>query len=64
MLHGTDDVTVPFEQSADMHRQLVAAGVRAELFAVEGADHGFFNRSPGYERTLERMEEFLLDVLK
>lgn len=43
--------------------ELVAAGVRAELFLVEGADHGFFNRSPGYERTVDRMEKFLMDVL-
>lgn len=63
-MHGTADTTVPFEQSADMQRQLVAAGVRAELFAVEGADHGFFNASPGYEQTVDRMEKFLMDVLK
>lgn len=62
-LHGTADATVPFGQSAEMRRRFVAAGVRAELFTAEGADHGFFDSSPWFERTVERMEEFLQDVL-
>jgi hypothetical protein len=37
--------------------------VRAELFAADGADHGFFNRPPFFQPALECMTAFLLDVL-
>jgi acetyl esterase/lipase len=59
LLHGTDDTTVPFEQSVAMMKKLQAAGVEAELFEAKGAKHGFFNRPPFYEPTLKRMEAFL-----
>lgn len=36
-----------------------ARGGRSEIFVAEGADHGFFNRSPWFERTLRRADEFL-----
>lgn len=62
-LHGTADTTVPFQQSTDMMAKLKAAGVRAELFRAEGAGHGFFNRSPWYEPTLEAMEKFFVELL-
>ena len=62
-LHGDADTTVPIEQSLSMKDRLKHANVRTEIFVAEGAGHGFFNRSPWYEPTLERMAEFLLDVL-
>jgi len=63
-LHGTGDKTVPYQQSADMLAKLKAAGVRAEIFTAEEAPHGFFNRPPWHQPTLERMEEFFTSVLK
>jgi len=62
-LHGTADATVPYQQSVDMQKKLRAAGVRAELFTAEGAPHGFYNRPPHFQPTLERMEQFFQSVL-
>ena len=62
-LHGTADALVPHQQSVEMHKKLQAAGVRAELFSAEGAQHGFFNGPPHYQPTLERMEQFFRSVL-
>ena len=64
LLHGDADTTVPIEQSIGMEERLKQAGVRAEVFVVEGAPHGFFNRSPWYEPALERMAQFLVEVLE
>lgn len=63
-IHGTGDTTVPHKQSVDFAEALNKAGVHAELFSVKGQSHGFFNRSPWYEPTLQRMEEFLEVVLQ
>jgi dipeptidyl aminopeptidase/acylaminoacyl peptidase len=62
LLHGTADETIPFQQAVAFQRRLREFGVRAELYPAEGAAHGFFNRPPWYRPTLERMEQFLLDV--
>ncbi len=64
LLHGTDDVDVPYRQSVDMMNALKAAGVSAELFTAEGAGHGFFRSPPWYQPTLEAMEEFFNRILK
>lgn len=39
LLHGTDDLTVPFIQSEQMYHALECAGADAELIAIEGAHH-------------------------
>ncbi len=64
ILHGTDDKTVPYRQALDMVNKLKEARVKAELFTAEGAPHGFFNRSPWFEKTVAAMEEFFLRTLK
>ena len=63
-LHGTQDTTVPYQQSTDMMAKLKAAGVHAEIFTAEGAGHAFFNRPPWYAPTLKRMDEFFTAQLK
>ena len=63
-LHGTDDTTVPIEQSRAMVRKLREAGVKAEIYEAPGAAHGFFNRPPHYEPTLQRMAVFLDEVFR
>jgi acetyl esterase/lipase len=60
-LHGTADMTVPIEQAKLLQRKLREAGVQAELFESPGATHGYFNRPPFFEPTLQRMEAFLVE---
>ena len=63
LLHGDADTTVPYAQSANYQRRLEELGVRCELYTEPGAAHGFFNRSPYYERTVPVMERFLVEAL-
>jgi len=37
-------------------------GNRVEFYTAEGEGHGFFNTSPWYERTLQRMDDFLVAI--
>ena len=37
-------------------------GHRAEIYTAEGQLHGFFNRQPWQERTIQRMDEFLVSI--
>jgi acetyl esterase/lipase len=62
--HGTGDTTVPYQQSLDMLNKLKAAGVPAEIFSAEGANHGFFQKPPFYQPVLERMETFFARWLR
>ena len=64
LLHGAADDTVPYDQSVELHKKLDTAGVRADLFTAEGAGHGFFNRPPWFQPALERMEQFLGEVIQ
>jgi len=43
-VHGTEDRTVPFEQSVRLHEALERAGVRNRLVALQGVGHGGFDR--------------------
>ena len=63
LLHGDADTTVPYEQSVNYQRRLTELGVRCELYTEPGAAHGFFNRSPSFERTVPVMERFLVETL-
>lgn len=40
ILHGTNDHTVPMEQSVAYYEKLVEQGVRADLIEIERAQHG------------------------
>jgi dipeptidyl aminopeptidase/acylaminoacyl peptidase len=63
-LHGTADTTVPYRQSQETMKLLQTAGVHADMFTAEGAGHGFFNRPPWFQPTLDRMEQFFTRFLK
>jgi acetyl esterase/lipase len=63
LLHGTDDETVPYQNSVDMLERLEAEGIHAELFTAEGAEHAFFNSSPWYAPATQKMAEFFLATL-
>ncbi len=66
LLHGTNDLLIPYQQSVDMMNALMAAGVSAELFTAQGAGHAdLAPNSPSWgQRTLEAMEEFFVRILK
>jgi acetyl esterase/lipase len=50
IIHGTDDETVPYEQSERLHRALRAAGATADLIAVKGGHHNLcLNPEARYE---------------
>jgi len=63
-LHGTEDATVPYEESVRMAEQLKKAGVQAEIFTAKGAGHAFFNSAPWYRPALKAMESFFEKHLK
>jgi acetyl esterase len=58
LIHGSDDNFVPFAQSERFRDKLVAAGVRCELYRVEGGGHGIVNwqsaRLTGYQAPMLR----------
>jgi acetyl esterase/lipase len=60
ILFGTADRLLrQGEEFMEKSREL---GHRAELFMAEGQPHAFFHRSPWYERTTQRMDEFLVSL--
>lgn len=62
LMHGVDDVTVPYEQSVRMAEALRAQGVRADLYRVDGAGHCFVGH-PDIGGLLDASIDFLDDVL-
>jgi len=46
LIHGTKDTDVPYEQSADMDRELTKHRVDHELIAVRDAGHGLVDAKP------------------
>lgn len=54
ILHGTNDGTVPYEQSVDFHAALKKAGVDSTFVTVKRAGHGF-----GGPEVNERVRAFL-----
>ncbi len=60
LLYGKEDrLLAQGEEFAEKAKQ---AGARAELFLADGVGHGFFNRPPWLERTLQRADEFLVSL--
>ena len=60
MTFGTEDKW--FALAPEFLERTVEVGCRAELYLVEGQDHGFHNVSPWTERTLYRADEFLASL--
>ena len=58
ILHGTEDPTVPIEQSRNLYKMLQKNGIRADYYEVEGAAHG---DDVFYE---DSMVDKILDFLK
>jgi len=48
-VHGDADPTVPYQQSIDLHKKFVEAGVKTELIIVKGGLHGKFDKEKNSE---------------
>jgi acetyl esterase/lipase len=60
LFFGTDDWL--FKQGEEFMQRSKELGQRSELFTAEKQGHGFFNRSPWREKTLQRTDEFLVSL--
>ena len=49
IVHGDADPTVPYQQSVDLHKKLVDAGVKTEFITVKGGLHGKFEKEKNSE---------------
>jgi len=49
IVHGDADPTVPYQQSVDLHKKLLEAGVITEFITVPGGLHGKFDKEKNSE---------------
>lgn len=49
IVHGDADPTVPYQQSVELHKKFVEAGVKTEFMTVEGGQHGKFEKEKNSE---------------
>jgi acetyl esterase/lipase len=68
LIHGSDDHTVPPQQSRDFLALLRSKGVAAELVEIPGVDHSFIGKTPQVTRAaslqaLRRSFEFIDSTL-
>jgi len=49
IVHGDADPTVPYQQSVDIHKKFVEAGVKTEFITVPGGLHGKFDKDKNSE---------------
>jgi acetyl esterase/lipase len=59
IVHGDADPTVPYEESVELHKRLVDAGVKTKFITVEGGQHGKFTKEKNSELNKE-----IIDFLK
>lgn len=60
LLFGSADRLYPM--ATEFMKKSKELGHRAELFTAPDQPHSFFNRSPWLEKTIERMDEFLVSI--
>lgn len=58
ILFGTDDKLLA--QGEEFMNRSKELGHRAEIYLAQGVGHGFFNKSPWQEKTIQRMDTFLV----
>jgi acetyl esterase len=65
-IHGTEDRSVPFNQSPLMCDAMKSAGVACEVIAVEGAPHGMSNweKSAAFQAYKPKMVAWLVKTLR
>jgi dienelactone hydrolase len=59
LIHGKDDIVVPYRQTELMYNAMTRAGKPVELAVMTGEDH-WLSREPSRVQTLEAMVAFLL----
>jgi acetyl esterase/lipase len=60
IVHGNADPTVPYQQSVELHKKLMDAGVVTQFMTVEGGLHGKFDK----EKNSELNKEIILFLKK
>jgi alpha-beta hydrolase superfamily lysophospholipase len=60
--HGKSDSTVPYASVEKFTELMKAAGNRCELVGYSGQAHGFFNRPPFQQESLETTDAFLVSL--
>jgi hypothetical protein len=60
LFYGTDDRLI--EQGKEFVRRSKELGHHGEMFTAEKQPYSFFHRSPWYEKTLRRADEFLVSL--
>ncbi|HBF39028.1 MAG TPA: alpha/beta hydrolase [Firmicutes bacterium] len=60
LLHGKDDLVIPWGKSAQMAEKLNKQGISSEIEIYEGKGHGWFNQLPDVMKTLKRIEPFIV----
>jgi pectinesterase len=58
LLHGTNDRTVPMQQSERLLEKYQQAGGTATLVKFPDANHAFWNNEPWFGETMKRSVEF------
>jgi len=61
IVHGDSDPTVPYQQSAALHKKFVDAGVKTQFITVEGGVHGKFPKEKNSELN-RAIADFLKDL--
>ena len=61
IVHGDADPTVPYQQSVDLHKKFVEAGVKTEFITVPGGGHGKFEKEKNSEIN-KKIADFLLSL--
>jgi dipeptidyl aminopeptidase/acylaminoacyl peptidase len=66
LIHGTQDLNVPFDQSERMCAAMDKAGAPCEIVRVEGGGHGFgaWDRDSAMSGYRQRMTTWLEQVLR
>jgi acetyl esterase/lipase len=49
IVHGNADPTVPYQQSVELHKKFLEAGVKTEFITVDGGLHGKFTKEKNSE---------------
>ncbi len=63
IVHGDADPTVPYQQSVDLHKKLLANGVKTEFITVPDGLHGKFDKEKNSEINMA-ISAFLKEVVK
>jgi acetyl esterase/lipase len=59
LLHGDNDVVIPWQKSLQMHHKLTENGVLSEIEIFKGKGHAWFNLVPDAIDVLQPVERFL-----